>query len=209
MNKIAIAGCGGAGKSTLAYKLRAILNVDVVHVDSIFWKPGWIPTAESERRRRLKNILQRSHWIVEGDGDRSSRELIYDLRFASADAIVFLDFPRTLCIRRVLKRYLDYQGKSRPDLPPGCREYIKSKGFLESLKRIWNYPKEERQLVLQKIRDYCAGKRVIILRSPSEVEEFLRVIGRVEAISKSTVRYQKLSPENAIRKQAKSYLVNT
>ncbi len=44
LKRIAIIGCGGAGKSTLARELGKILDLPVVHLDRVYWKPGWEPT---------------------------------------------------------------------------------------------------------------------------------------------------------------------
>ena len=41
MQRIIIIGCGGAGKSTLARKLGEVLDLPVVHLDQLFWKPNW------------------------------------------------------------------------------------------------------------------------------------------------------------------------
>ena len=41
MKRIMIIGCGGAGKSTLARQLGEKLNLPVVHLDKLFWLPGW------------------------------------------------------------------------------------------------------------------------------------------------------------------------
>jgi len=40
--KIIIVGCGGAGKSTLAVLLGKKLNINVVHLDKLYWLSGWI-----------------------------------------------------------------------------------------------------------------------------------------------------------------------
>jgi len=40
MRRVAIVGSAGAGKSALARQLGAILGVEVVHLDALFWKPG-------------------------------------------------------------------------------------------------------------------------------------------------------------------------
>ena len=44
MKKTAIIGSCGAGKSTLARQLGEILDIKVIHLDSFYWKPGWVAT---------------------------------------------------------------------------------------------------------------------------------------------------------------------
>ena len=48
MERIVIIGCGGAGKSTLARQLGKKLNIPVVHLDKLWWKPGWVESSREE-----------------------------------------------------------------------------------------------------------------------------------------------------------------
>ena len=44
MQRVAIIGTGGAGKSTLARRMGERLGIEVIHLDHLFWQPGWEPT---------------------------------------------------------------------------------------------------------------------------------------------------------------------
>ena len=46
--RIAVIGSGGAGKSTLARQIGAILGLPVIHLDHHYWSPGWVPTPDDE-----------------------------------------------------------------------------------------------------------------------------------------------------------------
>ena len=48
MERIVIIGCGGAGKSTLARQLGEKLDIPVVHLDKLFWRPGWVQVSKEE-----------------------------------------------------------------------------------------------------------------------------------------------------------------
>ncbi len=48
MKRLAIVGCAGAGKSTLARLLGQILGLPVFHLDALFWRPGWVETPLDE-----------------------------------------------------------------------------------------------------------------------------------------------------------------
>lgn len=165
MNKIAIIGSGGAGKSTLAVQLGEKLGLEVYHIDALFWKPGWVSIPSDELREILADVVQRDSWIIDGNYSDS-----LDIRLVAADIVIFLDFPRHICLWRVIKRFLQHRGTTRPDMGPGCPEQID----WEFINWIWRFPTRSKLRILQKIEQYFCGKEVIRLRSPREVEEFLK-----------------------------------
>jgi len=46
--RILVLGCGGAGKSTLAVELGRVAGLPVVHLDRLFWLPGWEHRSRSD-----------------------------------------------------------------------------------------------------------------------------------------------------------------
>ena len=50
MKRILVIGSGGAGKSTFAKRLGEILELDVIHLDSLFWSAGWVETPKVDPR---------------------------------------------------------------------------------------------------------------------------------------------------------------
>ena len=42
MRKVLVIGSGGAGKSTFARRLGELLELEVIHLDYIYWSPGWV-----------------------------------------------------------------------------------------------------------------------------------------------------------------------
>ena len=164
MKRISIVGSGGAGKSTFAHQLADILHLPVIHLDALYWQPGWVATPQDEWRDKQQQLVQQECWII--DGNYTST---LDVRFAVADTIIFLDFPRFLCLYRAIKRRIQFAGKTRPDMAKGCPERIDR----EFLLWIWNYPTNGRMRVLKKIEQYQENRQVIILRSPRQVQQFL------------------------------------
>ena len=167
MKRVSIVGSGGAGKSTFAHRLADILHLPVIHLDALYWQPGWIETPQSKWQEIQQQLVQREQWII--DGNYTST---LDMRFAVADTIIFLDFPRLLCLYRAVKRRIRYAGKTRPDMAKDCPERIDR----EFLLWIWNYPKNGRVRVLKKIEQYREGRQVVILHSPQEVQQFLKML---------------------------------
>lgn len=167
MRKVLVIGSGGAGKSTFARRLGKLLEIDVVHLDTLYWHPGWVETARDEWRKILTEILTRDSWIMDGNYSGT-----LDLRLEACDTVIFLDIARTVCLWRVIKRSLMYRRKRRPDMAAGCSE----KFSLEFLRWVWDYPNRSRPKVLEKLAQHSQSKRVIRLRSSAETETFLESV---------------------------------
>ncbi len=164
MKRIAIIGSSGSGKSTFARQLGAILHIPVIHLDAIFWQPDWVKTPRDEWRRIQEELIKPESWIIDGHYENT-----LDIRMAAADTIIFLDYSRMLCLYRVLRRRIQYAGKTRPDLAPGCSEKIDR----ELIQWIWSYPATARPQALQKLEYYTTGRTIIILHNPAETRQFL------------------------------------
>lgn len=164
MKKICIIGSGGAGKSTLARKLGEILGIEVIHLDSLFWKPDWTPTPRQEWMELQKELVKKDNWII--DGNYSST---MEIRLDAADTVIYLHFSRLKCVWRAIKRWIRNYNKVRPDMGEGCVEKLD----FDFLKWIWNFPKYETPRIIQKLSRVYGEKRVIILKSDSHVNMFL------------------------------------
>jgi adenylate kinase family enzyme len=44
MQRVLVIGSGGAGKSTFARRLAQWASLPLIHLDAIYWHPGWIET---------------------------------------------------------------------------------------------------------------------------------------------------------------------
>ncbi|TCN01688.1 adenylate kinase family enzyme [Paenibacillus sp. BK033] len=169
MKRIAIIGSGGAGKSTMARKLGQALNREVTHLDALFWKPNWVGVPRQEQMIVQNELVKREDWIIDGNYGGT-----LDIRLNAADTIIFLDFPRLLCLYRAIKRSIRYRNKTRPDMGPGCKEKID----LPFLKWIWEYPNTRRPEIMSKLQQLSGEKKVVILKSPGEAKRFLNSLGK-------------------------------
>jgi adenylate kinase family enzyme len=168
MRKVLIIGPGGAGKSTLANQLGKLLKIEVLHLDKLYWHPGWVETPKAEWLKTVEELLGREAWVMDGNYSGT-----LDVRFRACDTVIFMDMPRTLCLWRVLKRAIMYRGQSRPDMAEGCHERL----TLEFILWIWNYPRRTRPKIVRMIESHAGGKRIVWLRSQSDVKNFLATRG--------------------------------
>ncbi len=134
--RILVTGNAGSGKTFVSNHLHSITGIQRYCLDSIVWKSGWNLTPSEEKKEKIKKIIKKKEWIIDG--------VSLDVQKA-ADTTIFLDCPRTVSYFRTLKRNIPYMFKSRPDLPQGCPE-IKIIPQLISI--IWNFPNNVKPLIL-------------------------------------------------------------
>ena len=170
--RIAVIGSSGSGKSTLARQLGARLSLPIIHLDRHYWRSGWVESDPETWQETVRRLAARDRWVI--DGNYSST---MDIRLAAADTIIYLDFPRLLCMWRAFRRWLTYRGRTRPDLPPDCPEKLD----LAFLRWIWNYPTRSRPATLRRLTALEGQKEIIRLHSPREVRAFLE---RVPSVTK-------------------------
>ncbi|MEC5320572.1 hypothetical protein VSX61_16775 [Brenneria populi subsp. brevivirga] len=167
--RIVILGNAGSGKSSLARRLGEKLALPVVHLDRLFWRPGWTKPAASEFRVSVAEALKGSRWISEGNYHRRT----FDLRLPNADLIIWLDTPRLVCMKRVVLRSL--RNKPRPDLPEGCAEKIDAE-FAAFLRYVWRFDRDERPAIETARRAQGLNVPVIHLRGPAQVDKFVAAL---------------------------------
>lgn len=170
--RILVIGSAGAGKSTMALRLGEILDLPVIHLDSLFWLPGWERVSGEEWIRIVEREANRETWIMDGNYGGT-----LDHRLQRCDTVIFLDVSRWLCLWRVIRRRIRYAGRSRPDMNQGCPEKID----MEFMRWIWNFPKRNVPPIRQRLAQ-LEGKRIVHLRSQRDVARYLDRVG-VRSIS--------------------------
>ena len=168
MQRILIIGCGGAGKSTLARQLGEKLGLPVVHLDKLFWHPGWVESTKEEIDAKIFAELQKPQWIMDGNYNRTLPE-----RVKYCDTIIYLDFSRMACLMGVLKRVITTYGTVRPDMGEGCPERFD----LDFLKWVWNFNTEKREKYYRLLNE-TEGVETIVLKNRRMVKRFLGQLDR-------------------------------
>lgn len=174
MQRILVVGPSGSGKSTLARALGEALGIEVVHLDQLHYRANWVEAPPEEFRAAILEAVQRPAWVMDGNyfnlGESAER-------FAACDAIVFLDFPRRVCMWRVLRRTVRTYGRTRPDLADGCLERID----FAFLRWVWDAP-SRRPRILAVLEPFRSTREFTVLRSGREVRRFLAEVRRGQEV---------------------------
>jgi adenylate kinase family enzyme len=99
MERIAIIGCGGSGKSHLARQLAERLELPLTHLDAVYYDDDWNSLPKDTFAEIQKELVAEPSWIIEGNYAST-----LPLRLEAADAVIVLDLPATTCLRGVLER---------------------------------------------------------------------------------------------------------
>ncbi|HUZ42201.1 MAG TPA: hypothetical protein VMU68_12535 [Acidimicrobiales bacterium] len=166
MKRVAVVGSGGAGKTTFARDLSRRTGLPVVHLDHLYWKPGWVETPSDEWRIVQDERLTADEWIVDGNYSGT-----FDVRFRRVDTIIILAPSRWRCLSRVLRRTITNHGQSVQ--APECPERIDVKFLLW----VWRYQKNSRPLLDFAIEQNAGASKVIELKTPGEVSQFFECLG--------------------------------
>ena len=165
--KIAIIGYSGSGKSTLARKLGIIFQADVLHFDAVQFLPGWEIRSEEDKKKITKEFLDtHDSWVIDGNYSK----LFYERRMMEADIIIMLLFNRFSCLYRVVRRYIKYKNKTRPDMGEGCNEKL-DREFI----RWVLYGQRTKQAKKRYAQVYSQYKeKVIIVKNQRQLDDCLK-----------------------------------
>jgi adenylate kinase family enzyme len=119
MDRVAVVGNSGTGKTFLARRVARCLQAPHIELDSLFHQPGWTELDTAEFRRRVGVLVAEPRWVIDGNY-RQVRDLIW----ARADTVVWLDLPRRIVMRRIIWRTLS-RAVTRRTLWNGNRERLR------------------------------------------------------------------------------------
>jgi adenylate kinase family enzyme len=98
--RIQVRGISGAGKTTVARRLAALLDLPLVDLDELHWGPGWVEASAEELRAAVGTRIATGSWVVDGQYDGKLGTLVTD----AADVLFWLDPPLTVALMRLARR---------------------------------------------------------------------------------------------------------
>lgn len=116
--KIAVIGYSGSGKSTLAKRLADWIGCEPLYLDTVNFLPNWQERDRESAREIVRKMMEQASWVIDGN----YQSLLREERLREADEIVFMNYPRLLCLHRALKRYRTFRGGTRESAADGCIE---------------------------------------------------------------------------------------
>jgi adenylate kinase family enzyme len=114
-------GRSGSGKSTFSVWLSHFLGLPLHHLDKHFYVNNWLERNHNDFLQIQQNILDTECWIVDGNSIRS-----LGMRWAKADLVLYFNFPKVVCLYRILKRFFK-PNRFIDDRALGCQEKLSFK----------------------------------------------------------------------------------
>ncbi len=176
MRRVAVIGCGGSGKTTLANELARRLEIPVVHIDSHYWqiidgqRMESTPTRWAACHRRL---IAKDEWVMDG-----MKLGALGQRLARADTVIYLDLPTSACLSGIVRRRMRYRGQLRPDL--GVDDRI----TWEFLRWVWSFRRRQRPVLLAKLASFEG--HTLLLRRRRDIRRFLDATAPIETTTVAT-----------------------
>ncbi len=167
--KISIIGYSGAGKSTLAKRLSEILNCPCLYLDTVNFCENWVERDVAEGNEMVREFMKNESWVIDGT---YKKRFLFNERMNEADKIIFMDFPRVVCLYNAIKRYIMNRNKTRESMAEGCTEKLDFE-FLW-----WLIYKGRRKLRSRKFKEICERypEKTVILKNRRDVERFLKSV---------------------------------
>lgn len=162
MQRIAIVGSPGSGKTRLAREVNERTGIAVISLDHQYWGPQWRETPDEQWREIHRTLLAREQWIMDG----TYVDTIDD-RLSNADTVIVLGYRRWRCVVRVLRRIMVHYG--RDVQAPGCPEKLS----LEFLRYVWRFSRDQQPLIDAAIERHRSRLTVVRLASNHQRAKFL------------------------------------
>jgi adenylate kinase family enzyme len=174
LQKIAIIGITGSGKSYLGRRVAKKTGLPLFHLDTIYWRGKWQEVSEDEYLKEHEKILKENdRWVIEGWLNEKMHG-----RLHAADVIIYLDYPGWLVIWRYYKRWFKHRKIARPELPAESRERFRLKWL------ILGFLRNERPFIERALKEVSDREKIIRVRSPQEMEKRLSEVGLIADVER-------------------------
>ena len=170
--RICVVGTSGVGKTTLARQISQRLSIPHIELDALNWESNWTEVPTNLFRERLTQNLIGKSWVV--DGNYSA---IRDILWVKADTIVWLDYPLSVIMARLLRRTFQ-RVVMQEELWNGNRETWQTTFSRDSI-LLWaikTYPQRRKEYPILFNQPEYSHLKIVHLRSPKAAQNWLKHI---------------------------------
>jgi len=166
VDRIAVIGNSGGGKSVLARRLAASHGLPYVEIDAVLWQKGWrLAPAEGYAAEHAR-LVAGERWVIDGLGQLDS----VAARLERASAIVLVDLPLWVHFWLAAERQIAWATGRLEHPPAGIAEMPPTAGLFRT---IWENDRDW----LPELRRLAAaeegrGKAVFRLCSLEDLDRF-------------------------------------
>jgi adenylate kinase family enzyme len=154
VDRVAVVGCGGSGKTVLAGRLAALLDLPVTHLDAVYYDDEWNTLPLEKFAAVQEDLVAAPRWIIDGNYAGT-----LSIRLVAADTVIFLDLPAATCLWGIAVRRLRHRG--RQDERAGVYDRI----TWQFLRYVTGYRRSMAPRVHALIAEHAGHARVYVLRS--------------------------------------------
>jgi adenylate kinase family enzyme len=165
VNRVAIVGCGGSGKSHLSRSLGTLLGICPVHLDGLYYGEDWKPLDQDQFAALQHDLVTASSWVIDGNYASS-----LPIRLQAADTVIFLDLPGWTCLWGIAQRRLRHRGGQHKDI--GVYDRI----TWNFIRYILGYRRKMAPRVRQLIADHAVSAEVVVLHNRRAARRYLAVV---------------------------------
>lgn len=166
MQRVAIFGNTGGGKSTLAKQLAVATDLPLHSLDKMKYLPGGTEIPHEQYLKSHSELLQQPEWIIDGFGCAPSTWE----RIAMADTLIYIDLPfyiHGLWVTKRLLKGLFVNPEGWPDNSP----IIKS--TINSYKVLWLCQQKLTPVYRRRVNEARESKTVYHLTSAKAIKHFI------------------------------------
>ncbi|MFD1860208.1 AAA family ATPase [Aeromicrobium camelliae] len=165
--RIAVAGTSGAGKTTLAGRIAALLGLPHTEIDALHHGPGWEPRPQF--LDDVRAMVAQDSWVTEWQYS-AARPLIAE----RAELLVWLDLPvpqqMSRLVRRTLRRRWRREELWNGNVEPPLRTFLTDRDHV--IRWGWRTRHRLREQVPATLAAH-PSVRLVQLRSQRDVERWL------------------------------------
>ena len=166
MNRVAVFGKPGGGKSTLSKMLSAKTGIKLFALDLIEFRKDGERAPTEEYLKTHTDWIAEDNWIIDGLGTLES----FWLHIDAADTLIYVDLPYFIHYWWVTKRLLKSWFVKPEGWPEGSSVL---KGTLSSWKVLRRCPKFWTSELFEKIESRAKNKKIYRITSVKDINEFV------------------------------------